>query len=692
MTLKTNTIHKNLVVGRKVVVKAIDRRNQGAKLLQDIAVAANQASGIDEVLMTTLKKICRYTGCVLGQVYMVDPENNLIFEPLWYSTNPGKYRRFHKETGKVLPESGKGLRGIVFATGKPLWIEDVTKNKNFRRIGIVKKSKLKSAFAIPILIRKETVGVLEFFAPRIILAGKQMRDVMYNIGVQLGRVVERQMALEAIKDSETKFRAVAESANEAVIIADKHGKMIYLNKSTERIFGYKKNELLGKPIRVLMPERFLKSFRESFSRFMTDHVSYILGKNTEMAGKRKDGSEFPLELSLSNWETRSGIYFTGIIRDITERKLSEERIKQSEKQLKDAQHLAHLGSFEWNIKSNKMTWSEESYNIYGITQNEFKGTFEAFLKCVHPEDRRFVKRTIESTNKEGKTFGMEIRIVRPDKEERILFTRGEYESDEEGTIVKLLGASQDITEQKNAEAELRRTYEKLKETQNELIHSEKLAALGRFSSGIAHEIRNPLANISALAQIVLRRAKIEGKMRQHLKYILANTDIASKIIQDLLNFASPEDIVFQPGDLGKVINKLCNIVRQRCENHRVKLIKDVSPSMPKIMMNEKKLNTAFMNFISNSIDAMPEGGKLHIKTYKDNKNNDVIVTFEDTGSGISQEYMDKIFEPFFTTKDTGTGLGLSLAYQVIRSHSGRMDIQSKTNEGTKIIVRFPILN
>jgi two-component system sensor histidine kinase HydH len=670
----------------------IDRKNKDVELLHDIAVIANQASGIDEVLKTTLKKICRYTGSVLGQVYMVDPENNLIFEPLWYSTNPKKYRRFHKETEKILPERGKGLRGIVFATGKPLWIEDVTRDKNFRRIGIVKDSDLKSAFAVPILIRSETVGVLEFFSSRTIKAGKQIHDVMYNIGVQLGRVVERQMAIEAIKDSEAKFRAVAESANEAVIIADQQGDMIYLNKSTIRMFGYKKNELLGKPIRVLMSERFLESFRQAFSRFMIDHVSYMLGKNIEMAGKRKDGSEFPLELSLSTWNTHSGIHFTGIIRDITNMKLGQEKIMKSEKRLKDAQHLAHLGSFEWDIKNNRMTWSEEMYNICGLKQNEFAGTFEAFLVRVHPEDRGFVKRTIETTSKEGKTFGMEIRIVRPGKEVRVLFTKGEYESDEQDNIVKLLGASQDITEQKNSEAELRKTYEKLKETQNELIHSEKLAALGRFSSGIAHEIRNPLANISALAQIVLRRAKIDGKMKQHLKYILANTEIASKIIQDLLNFASPEDIVFQPGDLGKVINKLCNIVRQRCENHRVKLVKEISPSMPRIMLNEKKLNTAFMNFISNSLDAMPKGGTLSINACRDNKTNDVKVTFEDTGSGISQEYMDKIFEPFFTTKDTGTGLGLSLAYQVIRSHSGRMDIQSKTNEGTKIIVKFPILN
>lgn len=381
-----------------------------------------------------------------------------------------------------------------------------------------------------------------------------------------------------------------------------------------------------------------------------------------------------------------------MIRDITNRKQGQEKILRSEKRLKDAQHLAHLGSFEWDMKNNKMTWSEEMYNICGLKQNEFGGTFEAFLKRVHPEDRRFVKKTIEATSKEGKTFGMEIRIVRPDKEIRVFFTKGEFESDDEGNILKLQGASQDITEQKNAEAELRKTYEKLKETQNELIHHEKLAALGRFSSGIAHEIRNPLANISALAQIVLRRAKIDGKMKQHLKYILANTEIANKIIQDLLNFASPEDIVFQPGDLGKVINRLCNIVRQRCENHSVKLVKEISPSMPKILLNEKKLNTAFMNFISNSLDAMPQGGKLYINACRDNMTNDVKVTFEDTGSGISQEYMDKIFEPFFTTKDTGTGLGLSLAYQVIRSHSGRMDIQSKTNEGTKIIVKFPILN
>jgi PAS domain S-box-containing protein len=579
------------------------------------------------------------------------------------------------------------LSGKVINTGKPVWSKD-----HQHTVILSAKKRIAPAFAVPVIAEKETAGVLEFFSSDGFYPDKQLQKVICDIGVQLGRVIERQRSVSAILDIEMKFRAVAESANEAVISADNKGNIIYINKSTERIFGYKKHELMGKPIYIIMPERYRKRYSEALSEFLKKGTGRLHGKNTELGGRRKDGSEFPLELSLAAWETSSGYYFTGMIRDITRRKLAEEKLMKSEKQLRDAQHLAKLGSFEWDIPGSTVALSEELYNIYGITAGKFGVTFESFLKFVHPEEREFVHQNMLTASSLGKPFDIEYRIVRNDKEIRILQTRGEFISNDEGQIIKLLGVSRDVTELKQAEEELKVTYEKLKETQNELIHSEKLAALGRFSSGIAHEIRNPLANISALAQIVLSRSNMDRNVKKHLRYILENTEIANKIIQDLLNFASPEEIKFQPGDAGLILKRLCSIVKPRCENHKVKLRVQIASSLPKISLNEKKLRAALMNFISNSIEAMPHGGKLYIRASKNTPSRQVVISFEDTGIGISQEYMDKIFEPFFTTKDTGTGLGLSLAYQVIKSHSGNMEIQSKINEGTKIIVRLPYRN
>lgn len=248
----------------------------------------------------------------------------------------------------------------------------------------------------------------------------------------------------------------------------------------------------------------------------------------------------------------------------------------------------------------------------------------------------------------------------------------------------------EIFERKNTEEKLTRTNKKLKETQEELIHSEKLASLGRFASGIAHEIRNPLANISALTQILNKDKSLDARSKQHLEYILENADIANHIIKDLLMIASPHSVNLQPTDVSEVIHNLYNLVESRCDKHNVKIKTNISDNLLKVRTNREKLHTAFLNLVSNSIEAMPQGGNLEISAYEDKQANEVVISFEDTGVGIKEENLDKVLEPFFTTKDTGTGLGLNLAYEVIKANSGKLNIKSKINEGTEIVIRLPV--
>lgn len=248
----------------------------------------------------------------------------------------------------------------------------------------------------------------------------------------------------------------------------------------------------------------------------------------------------------------------------------------------------------------------------------------------------------------------------------------------------------EIFDRKNAEEKLKQSNEKLKEAQEELIHSEKLASLGRFASGIAHEIRNPLANISALTQILNKDKSLDTRIRQHLQYILENSDIANHIIKDLLMIASPHSVNLKPVDVNEVIQNLCNLIQFRCDKYNVKIKTNIVENLPKIRTNREKMHTAFLNLVSNSIEAMPNGGTLEISAYEDKHANEVIISFEDTGAGIKEENLDKVLEPFFTTKDTGTGLGLNLAYEVIKANSGKLNIKSKINEGTEIIIRLPV--
>jgi two-component system cell cycle sensor histidine kinase/response regulator CckA len=248
----------------------------------------------------------------------------------------------------------------------------------------------------------------------------------------------------------------------------------------------------------------------------------------------------------------------------------------------------------------------------------------------------------------------------------------------------------DITDRKNAEQKLKKAYEEIRHAQQALINSEKLAALGRFSAGIAHEIRNPLANISASVQFCMSKFELEKNMKKHFDVILRNTETANRIIRELLDFTSPKEAVLIPGDITAVLNHVCDLVKPRCTKHNIDLRKEIPGNLPHIPLNDKKLEEAFMNFLSNAIEAMPEGGNLTVQACYNPKDNSIEIKFTDNGHGISLDDMDKIFEPFFTTKDDGTGLGLSLAYHIINAHSGDLNVESKHGTGTTINITFPL--
>lgn len=252
----------------------------------------------------------------------------------------------------------------------------------------------------------------------------------------------------------------------------------------------------------------------------------------------------------------------------------------------------------------------------------------------------------------------------------------------------LVNLKEEVETRIQKEEELKKLYYELREMQKEMVHQEKLTALGRFASGIAHEIRNPLANISSLAQFMAKSKTLDDKAKERLDYILININLANKIIKDLLQFASPDDINFKEGSINKILNELYESVKSRCEDKKIDLELFLDDSVPDFELNDEKLYSAFLNFITNSIDAVSEGGKVEIKSVRDENNVNIIVS--DTGTGIPAENLDKIFEPFFTTKDEGTGLGMGLAYSIIKSHRGEIKITSEVNKGTKVKIILPL--
>jgi PAS domain S-box-containing protein len=227
-----------------------------------------------------------------------------------------------------------------------------------------------------------------------------------------------------------------------------------------------------------------------------------------------------------------------------------------------------------------------------------------------------------------------------------------------------------------------------KRTEEQLINSERMVGVGELAAGIAHEIRNPLSNISASAQLCLSKQMHHMQFKKHMRLILRNSQAANKIIQDLLNFAQPREMVFKPDNIRTVINYVCSLVKARCIKQHVVLRKRVSRRIPEIIMDENRLKQVFLNFVINSLDSMETGGRLFINAYSEEK--EIVVRFFDTGIGIPAENLDNIFDPFFTSKKDGVGLGLSLARQIIGIHNGRIEARSTPDQGTEITVRLPI--
>ena len=246
---------------------------------------------------------------------------------------------------------------------------------------------------------------------------------------------------------------------------------------------------------------------------------------------------------------------------------------------------------------------------------------------------------------------------------------------EEGDVIQVIEYIKDITDAVKLE--------------EQLLHIERLAGIGKLAAGIAHGIRNPLGNIKAAAQLCLDKYEPAEQTRKHLKIIMKSSERVNKVIKDLLSLAKPHEPSFTIGYIDKVINSICGLVNERCLKQRVRFIKRLPKKLSQIFLDEKLLESAFLNLILNALDAMPKGGRLTITTHYDYNAGELIISFADSGCGISEDNLGRIFDPFFTTKKDGTGLGLSLARQIIELHKGKIHIESKPDYGTEVTVRFP---
>jgi PAS domain S-box-containing protein len=263
----------------------------------------------------------------------------------------------------------------------------------------------------------------------------------------------------AFNESAHRLQSVMESATDGVILADESGLITSWNRSAEQLFGYAEHEILRQSLTLLFPSRYHDLFKAGIEQVKARHQPWqLVGRTTELHGRRKDGSEFPAELCLGLWKGALDTFYSGFIRDISERKSAEARVKKSEERLRLALLAGNMGTWDWEIDEQRVTWSENVYSLFGVTAQEFSGTYDGFVSLIYPEDRPTVEQVIGTAVDTRSPYAIEHRILRSNGEVRWLSCKAQVFCDERGRPTRVIGTVHDITDRKQVEAKLLRQH------------------------------------------------------------------------------------------------------------------------------------------------------------------------------------------------------------------------------------------
>jgi len=274
-------------------------------------------------------------------------------------------------------------------------------------------------------------------------SGKRLVGIVQDI-------TDLRQSEEALRESEEKYRQLFNTVSDAIMLFDAETKEFFdVNEAALKMYGYTRNEFLNLRHSNITAEQ--EESDKSIKQVLADELTRIPLR----IHRKKDGTLFPVEISSGKLELGGRTVLCGVIRDITERKRAEEELRESEVNLAKAQRIAHIGNWSWNIKEDRVSWSNEYYRIVGLSPQEFEANYEAYLDCIHPNDLDYFKSFTEKALKEKKPWSFEYRIVRPDNEVRIIHEKGEITVDMNGNPISFFGTAQDITKRKQAEEELK---------------------------------------------------------------------------------------------------------------------------------------------------------------------------------------------------------------------------------------------
>lgn len=540
-------------------------------------------------------------------------------------------------------------------------------------------------------------------------------------------ISERKKSEELLKKSNDRFLKIFDSNPIGMTLSEiKTNKITYVNKLFCTLFGYSSEEVIGHTsdeLKLISPEEsarlvtlilgYLKEDRtvaelQSLSAEETEKLLIKLNEAMDKRGfevqyTRKNGELFSAFVSYKIVEIDNKRYTITSYKDITERKKNEEILNKKTQQLIEAQQLAHIGSWEWDIITNKIEWSDELYRIFGLDPQEFEANYESFLKYIHPEDKEYVNNVIQQAYKDHKSFSFFHRLILRDGTLRTVSGKGNVFTDSNGNIIRMTGTAQDITKQKQAEEQAILLIEdKNKAERAALVAEEAAKSKQQFLSNMSHEIRTPMNAIVGFTKVLLE-TDLNEKQKEYLNAIKVSGDCLIVLINDILDLAKVNagkiEYEHTPFRLNTAINSALLLFDAKIKESNLELIKHYDDSIPEVLMGDPiRLRQIILNLISNAVKFTTKGSiTVNVQLVKEDAENATVkLSVIDTGIGISENKIEKIFDSFQqeTSKTTrlfgGTGLGLAIVKQLVEGQHGEITVKSKVGEGSSfsIIMNF----
>jgi len=483
------------------------------------------------------------------------------------------------------------------------------------------------------------------------------------------------------------FDALASTATDGIMVIDEKGRVLFYNSACEKLFQYAAQDVVGQNVKMLMPAPYRAEHDGYIARYKSTREPHIIGVGREVTGRRKDGSVFPMYLSVGEGVLAGKQVFVGIIHDLTAIAAQIALREEADRHLAQIVQSSEDAILSKTLDGIVTSWNAAAERIFGYSAEEAIGKPVSILI---PPDRAAEEAHILTQLRAGKSIEhYETVRRRKDGTEILVSLSVSPIRDKTGRIVGASKTARDITEKKQAEL-------RAETLQTELEHVDRLSAMGQLSSALAHELNQPLSAAMNYVNAAKRRLmNVEDaavtKARELLEKATGETDRAGQIIHRLRGFLEKREPQHVVEDINEIVKEAVALGQGGAVDDNIELNIELDAGLPSVLADRVQIEQVLINLLRNAIEAMHASPirKVTISTYAKGPKT-VEISVADTGPGIPEEIAARLFEPFVTTKEKGMGVGLSICRTIVEAHGGQLWMTPNPTGGTIFRIQLPV--